>query len=33
MFNMSSAMASQFAEATNEMNEQISALGENPLKD
>jgi coenzyme F420-reducing hydrogenase delta subunit len=30
---LSSAMAGQFAEATNEMDEQIAALGENPLKD
>ncbi len=31
MFNMSSAMASQFVEATKEMNAQISELGSNPL--
>jgi len=33
MFNMSSAMASQFAAAATEMYEQIDALGKSPLKD
>ena len=32
MFNMSSAMASQFVDATNEMVEQIMAIGPNPLR-
>lgn len=32
MFNMSSAMASQFVDATNEMVEQIVAIGPNPLR-
>jgi coenzyme F420-reducing hydrogenase delta subunit len=31
MFNMSSAMASQFVEAANEMTEVISKLGSNPM--
>jgi coenzyme F420-reducing hydrogenase delta subunit len=33
MFNMSSAMAVQFAEATKEMTEAITALGPNPLRE
>lgn len=32
MYNMSSAMANQFVEATKEMTEQIFKLGPNPLK-
>jgi hypothetical protein len=32
MFNMSSAMAGQFAEAAREMNAQIEEIGRNPLK-
>lgn len=32
MFNMSSAMAGQFVAATEEMTEQIKALGPNPLR-
>jgi coenzyme F420-reducing hydrogenase delta subunit len=32
MFNMSSAMAGQFAEAAREMTEKIAELGPNPLK-
>ena len=32
MFNLSSAMAGQFAEATKEMTEQVEALGPNPLR-
>jgi coenzyme F420-reducing hydrogenase delta subunit len=32
MFNMSSAMASQFAEAAKEMTERIAEIGPNPLK-
>ncbi len=32
MFNMSSAMGKQFAEAATEMAEQISALGPSPLR-
>ena len=32
MFNMSSAMAGQFAEAAREMNEQIEKIGRNPLR-
>jgi coenzyme F420-reducing hydrogenase delta subunit len=32
MFNMSSAMAAGFASAANEMTEQITNLGSNPLK-
>ena len=33
MFNLSSAMAGQFAEATKEMTQKIEALGPNPLRD
>lgn len=33
MFNMSSAMAGGFVDAANEMVEQISVLGSNPLRD
>ncbi len=32
MFNLSSAMARQFAEATKEMMEKVEALGPNPLR-
>ncbi len=32
MFNLSSAMAGRFAEATKEMTEKIEALGANPLR-
>jgi coenzyme F420-reducing hydrogenase delta subunit len=32
MYNMSSAMAVQFAAAAKEMSEQIAELGANPLK-
>ena len=32
MFNMSSAMASQFVDATKEMTEKIMQLGINPLR-
>jgi len=32
MFNMSSAMAGQFAAAAKEMTEKIEALGKNPLR-
>jgi coenzyme F420-reducing hydrogenase delta subunit len=32
MFQMSSAQASQFAQAAREMTEQINTLGLNPLK-
>ena len=32
MFNLSSAMAGQFADATKEMTEQIEKLGMNPLR-
>ncbi len=32
MFNMSSAMASQFAEAATQMSEVITRLGPNPLR-
>ena len=32
MFNLSSAMAGQFAEATKEMTETIEKLGANPLR-
>ena len=32
MFNLSSAMAGQFAEATKEMTEKVEALGANPLR-
>jgi coenzyme F420-reducing hydrogenase delta subunit len=32
MFNLSSAMAGQFAEATKEMTEKVEALGSNPLR-
>ncbi|HID53527.1 MAG TPA: hydrogenase iron-sulfur subunit [Anaerolineae bacterium] len=32
MFNMSSAMAGEFAKAAAEMTEQITALGPNPLR-
>jgi len=32
MFNLSSAMAGQFAAAATEMTEQIGALGPNPLR-
>ncbi len=31
-FNLSSAMAGRFAEATKEMTEKIEALGANPLR-
>ena len=33
MFNLSSAMAGQFVEATKEMTEKIEALGPNPLRE
>ena len=33
MFNLSSAMAGRFAEATKEMTEKIEALGPNPLRE
>jgi coenzyme F420-reducing hydrogenase delta subunit len=33
MYNMSSAMATQFVQASNEMLEQIEKLGPNPLKE
>ena len=33
MFNLSSAMAGQFAAAATEMAEQVSVLGPNPLRD
>ena len=33
MFNLSSAMAGQFAEATKEMTEKIAKLGSNPLRE
>ena len=33
MFNLSSAMAGQFAEATKEMTEKIEELGVNPLRE
>gem|GEM_PF-2363602 len=33
MYQMSSAMASQFVAAAQEMNEIITRLGPNPLKD
>jgi F420-non-reducing hydrogenase iron-sulfur subunit len=32
MFNLSSAMAGQFAEATKTMTEKVEALGPNPLR-
>lgn len=32
MFNMSSAMAGQFVAAAEEMTEQITAIGPNPLR-
>ena len=32
MFNLSSAMAGRFAEATKEMTEKIEKLGVNPLR-
>jgi coenzyme F420-reducing hydrogenase delta subunit len=32
MFNLSAAMATKFVDAANEMAEQITALGPNPLK-
>jgi coenzyme F420-reducing hydrogenase delta subunit len=32
MFNMSSAMAGQFAETATAMKEKITALGPNPLR-
>lgn len=32
MFNLSSAMAGQFAQAAREMNEQIEKIGINPLR-
>jgi coenzyme F420-reducing hydrogenase delta subunit len=32
MFNLSSAMARQFADAATEMTEQVAALGSNPLR-
>ena len=32
MFNMSSAMAGQFVAAATEMTEQVTALGQNPLR-
>jgi coenzyme F420-reducing hydrogenase delta subunit len=32
MYNISSAMAGQFAEATKEMTEKIEELGVNPLR-
>ena len=32
MFNLSSAMAGQFAAAATEMTEQVAALGPNPLR-
>jgi coenzyme F420-reducing hydrogenase delta subunit len=32
MFNMSSAMAGQFAAAATEMNEQVVKLGPSPLR-
>ena len=32
MFNLSSAMAGHFAEATKEMTEKVEALGPNPLR-
>jgi coenzyme F420-reducing hydrogenase delta subunit len=32
MFNMSSAMAGEFAKAAEEMTEQITELGPNPLR-
>jgi len=32
MFNMSSAMGKQFAEAATKMTEQIMELGQNPLR-
>jgi coenzyme F420-reducing hydrogenase delta subunit len=33
MFNLSSAMAGRFAEATKEMTEKIETLGPNPLRE
>ena len=33
MFNLSSAMAGRFAEATKEMTEKVEALGPNPLRE
>jgi coenzyme F420-reducing hydrogenase delta subunit len=33
MFNMSSAMAGEFAKAAMEMSEQIKKLGPSPLRD
>jgi coenzyme F420-reducing hydrogenase delta subunit len=33
MFNMSSAMAGGFVKAAQQMTEQISAIGPNPLRD
>jgi F420-non-reducing hydrogenase iron-sulfur subunit len=33
MYNLSSAMAGQFAEATKEMTEKVEALGPNPLRE
>ena len=33
MFNLSSAMAGQFVDATKEMTEKIEALGPNPLRE
>ena len=33
MYNISSAMASQFVEAANEMTEQIVELGPNPMRE
>jgi len=33
MFNLSSAMAGEFAKAATEMTEQITNLGPNPLRD
>ena len=32
MFNVSSAMAGRFAEATKEMTEKVETLGPNPLR-
>ena len=33
MFNLSSAMAGQFADATRVMTEKVEALGPNPLRE
>ncbi len=33
MFNLSSAMANRFVEATKEMTEKVQALGPNPLRE